>query len=450
MRREDIFRMCVQNLLRRKSRTLLTLLGVLIGCCSIVIMVSIGIGTAESQKKMLAEMGDLTIITVSPKQSGAKKEKLDQKAIAAMKGLDDVVAVTPKISLDDDYNFTVRLYAGPNDRYQASWATVAAIDAREMERMGYKRLSGTGITRPGEFLAGQYVAYNFSDSYRPEGSNTVDRWSGGFDDQGNPINVPDPYFDAGSTPITIEIESDNKVVRKQFQPAGVLKEDNAKGMETSYGLALNLSDLQSLVEELKTPGKSDGEFKTVLVKVSDITKVKEVEKTIRKMQFSTYSMESIREPMEKEARQKQMMLGGLGAISLFVAALGITNTMIMSISERTREIGIMKSLGCYVRDIRILFLTEAGAIGLLGGLVGCVVSMLLAITINLVSFGMPPNPDAFLAAVVGSENLTRVCVAPPWLMLSAIAFSVAIGLGSGYYPANKAVQISALEAIKSS
>ena len=168
------------------------------------------------------------------------------------------------------------------------------------------------------------------------------------------------------------------------------------------------------------------------------------------MQFSTYSMESIREPMEKEARQKQMMLGGLGAISLFVAALGITNTMIMSISERTREIGIMKSLGCYVRDIRILFLTEAGAIGLLGGLVGCVVSMLLAITINLVSFGMPPNPDAFLAAVVGSENLTRVCVVPPWLMLSAIAFSVAIGLGSGYYPANKAVQISALEAIKSS
>ena len=90
MRREDIFRMCVQNLLRRKSRTLLTLLGVLIGCCSIVIMVSIGIGTAESQKKMLAEMGDLTIITVSPKQSGAKKEKLDQKAIAAMT-IDDIL-----------------------------------------------------------------------------------------------------------------------------------------------------------------------------------------------------------------------------------------------------------------------------------------------------------------------------------------------------------------------
>ena len=167
------------------------------------------------------------------------------------------------------------------------------------------------------------------------------------------------------------------------------------------------------------------------------------------MNFSTSSMESIREPMEREARQKQMMLGGLGGISLFVAALGITNTMIMSISERTREIGIMKSLGCYVRDIRILFLSEAGAIGLLGGIVGSVISMMIAVVINLISFGMPPTPEYLWAAIAGSESVTRVCVVPPWLLLSAIVFSVGIGLGSGYYPANKAVQISALEAIKS-
>lgn len=142
----------------------------------------------------------------------------------------------------------------------------------------------------------------------------------------------------------------------------------------------------------------------MLVKVTDITHVAAVEKEIRSMGYSTSSMESIREPMEKEARQKQMMLGGLGAISLFVAALGITNTMIMSISERTREIGIMKSLGCYVRDIRLLFLSEAGAIGLLGGLVGCVVSMLIAIGINLASFPGPFEPSRLIAAVVGSED----------------------------------------------
>ena len=448
MKHQDIMRMCLQNLLRRKSRTLLTLLGVLIGCCSIVIMVSIGMGTAESQKKMLAKMGDLTIITVTPKNSGTKKEKLTDKTLKSLKAMDNVVAVTPKISLDD-YDVTVKLFAGINDRYVADWSSVAGIDTNELEKMGYQQISGSGITRSGEMLAGEFVAYNFADTFRPEGSNMVDRWSGGFDDQGNPINVPDPYFDAGKTPITVQIEANNKTIRRELQPKGILKEDNAKGGETSYGLVMGIGDLRDMMEQLQEPGKRDAGYKTVLVKVSDIAKVTEVEKQIRQMNFSTSSMESIREPMEREARQKQMMLGGLGGISLFVAALGITNTMIMSISERTREIGIMKSLGCYVRDIRILFLSEAGAIGLLGGIVGSIISMIIAVVINLISFGMPPTPEYLLAAIAGSESVTRVCVVPPWLLLSAIVFSVGIGLGSGYYPANKAVQISALEAIKS-
>jgi ABC-type antimicrobial peptide transport system permease subunit len=142
------------------------------------------------------------------------------------------------------------------------------------------------------------------------------------------------------------------------------------------------------------------------------------------------------------------MLGGLGAISLFVAALGITNTMIMSISERTREIGIMKSLGCYVRDIRVMFLTEAGAIGLLGGLVGCVLSFLISVVINLFGLG-GLSPGNLLAAAAGGEGVSRISIIPVWLLGFAVVFSVVIGVGSGYYPANKAVKIPALEAIKS-
>ena len=172
-----------------------------------------------------------------------------------------------------------------------------------------------------------------------------------------------------------------------------------------------------------------------------------VENDIKAMGYSTESMESIRKPMEKEARQKQMMLGGLGAISLFVAALGITNTMIMSISERTREIGIMKALGCYVTDIRVMFLSEAGAIGLIGGVIGCVISFIASVVVNLVSLGF--SPENILPAIIGGEGVSRVSVIPPWLLLFAVVFSVLIGLGSGYYPANKAVQIPALEAIKS-
>ena len=446
MKYEDIFKMCVQNLLRRKSRTLLTLLGVLIGCCSIVIMVSIGIGMTQSQKKMLEEMGDLTVITVNPKQGGGKK--LNDKVLGNIRSMDGVVGVTPKITLED-YNCTVKLYAGANDRYVAEWASVAGIDTRELNNMGYKLLTGDACNRSGQVLSGQYAAYGYSDSLRPRGSNMVDRWGGGFDNNGNPLDPPAPFFDAASTPIVMELEANGKKLRFPLEPSGLLKEDYAKGSETSDGILMDISQLREYIEQLQGSGRTQQGYRTVLVKVSDITKVSQVEKQIRELGFSTSSMESIRKPMEKEARQKQMMLGGLGAISLFVAALGITNTMIMSISERTREIGIMKSLGCCVKDIRILFLSEAGVIGLLGGLVGCVVSLLIAMTVNLVSFGGPPSLAGIFAALAGGDGFTRICIVPFWLLLSAVVFSVAIGLGSGYYPANKAVQIPALEAIKS-
>ena len=110
----------------------------------------------------------------------------------------------------------------------------------------------------------------------------------------------------------------------------------------------------------------------------------------------------------------------------------------------------MKALGCYVRDIRLSFLAEAGAIGLLGGLIGCFVSVTASVVINVISFKLPFSGAVLLKAIVGGEDVSRLSIVPPWLMVFAVLFSVAIGLGSGYYPANKAVRISALEAIKAS
>ena len=106
MKHEDLLRVCLQNLLRRKSRTILTVLGVLIGCCSIVIMVSLGIGMKESQEKLLAEMGDLTIITVTAPQKGKGKKKLDDSLLKTIREMDGVEGVTPKLSFD---NYTCRL-----------------------------------------------------------------------------------------------------------------------------------------------------------------------------------------------------------------------------------------------------------------------------------------------------------------------------------------------------
>ena len=121
----------------------------------------------------------------------------------------------------------------------------------------------------------------------------------------------------------------------------------------------------------------------------------------------------------------------------------------MKASTHILRIGIMKALGCYVRDIRMSFLAEAGAIGLIGGISGCILSFIISVIINIVSLGSFTAENLY-AAVFGGTGISRVSVIPPWLLLFAIIFSVIIGLGSGYYPANKAVQISALEAIKAS
>ena len=93
-----------------------------------------------------------------------------------------------------------------------------------------------------------------------------------------------------------------------------------------------------------------------------------------------------------------------------------------------------------------MFLTEAGAIGLIGGLLGCVFSLLLSAAINLVAAAL--SPSDFLTTLLGCRDVTRVSVIPWWLLVFSLVFSVLIGLGAGYYPASKAVRISALEAIK--
>ena len=444
MRHEDLLRVCLQNLRRRKSRTVLTVLGVLIGCCSIVIMVSLGIGMKESQERLLAELGDLTIITVTAPQKGRGKKKLDDGLLRQIRGMDGVEGVTPKQGFE---NYTCRLLAGPGGRYVAEWTTIAGLDTAQMDRMGFQLTDGSYPAAGGEVAVGQYFAYNFQDSFRPEGSNTINRWDSGFDEEGRALPPPDPYFDPLRQPLTLEVETQEGKFTLPLKPVGSVREDNAKGYETSDGILMRMEDLRALIK--RAAGSSASaipDYDSLLVKVRDIRQVDPVETRIRELGYNTESMESIRKPMEKEARQKQLMLGGLGAISLIVAALGITNTMIMSISERTREIGVMKSLGCYVTDVRVLFLGEAGAIGFLGGVIGCLISFLISLGINLVSLGI--SPENLLPAVLGGENVSRISVIPPWLYLFAILFSILIGLGSGYYPADKAVRVPALEAIK--
>lgn len=457
MKNRDLLKVCVQNLFRHKARTFLTVLGVVVGCCSVIIMISIGIGMKESQEKALAQMGDLTIINVYRLGKGRKAAKLDKHAVEQIKAIDGVEAATPKLTTEQ---IPITIYAGKNRRYQSAYMTVVGLEAAAAEKMGYQLIEGKWDTAGvNHVLAGKDFAYAFQDTKRPPGKNMVDPW-GDFDEDGK-AKTPEPYFDSLKTPLYIDLESgkdDGKKLTYELTADGRLKEDYSKGGETSMGLILRLEDLQKILAEQqqlagKKPERNQG-FENAIVKVKSIQDVAPVEQKIKAMGFRTNSMESIRKPMEQEARQKQMMLGSLGAISLFVAALGITNTMIMSISERTREIGVMKSLGCFIQDIRKIFLLEAGGIGLIGGIAGMVISYIISVLMNAAAAAgigagdMGGMDMGMMMPGDMAEGAMKISVIPWWLALSAILFSVMIGVGAGYYPADKAVRISALEAIK--
>ena len=486
MRFSDLVHLCRQNLFRRKSRTILTVLGVVVGCCSIVTMVSLGSGIDEQNKQMLVSMGDLTIITVTgtnstggmqaagpmgmADSSGTATARLDDKAVKDFRSLQYVAAATGHITYP-----SARLTAGPANRYTSDAGSIEAIDMDQFDAMGYKLVSGHKPERQGEALAGQYTAYDFMDSLRPEGDNyrvapmnvaescTAEERANGCRDKSD---VQDPFFnilmaaapsdDSGTTSSSSATTTDNTASASgsgaQIQVSGLLKEDYGKGQATLSGLLMDIGTLKDLVAKIQ-PGAvaSSLSYDSALVRVQDIDHVADVESQIRTMGFTTSSSRDMLDSLKEQTRSIQLILGGIGAVALLVAAIGIANTMVMSVTERVREIGIMKALGCTVHDIRAMFLVEAGAIGVIGGVIGCLVSALISLAINLIRYG-GISAEHLQWAILGNgtaDEAARVSVIPWWLYVFAIAFATLISLISGFGPANKAVRVPALDAIKS-
>lgn len=194
----------------------------------------------------------------------------------------------------------LHLYAGSARRYVADWVTVTGLDTAGMEAMGFKLEKGERPLKPGEVVLGQYAAYNFRDTLRPEGSNMVDRWSAGWNEDTGKLNDPPPaYFDPLKEPLVLEAENGEYKTSLTLKPVALAKEDYSKGMETGEGVLMDLKDLKVLTEKLHLVKKGASPYQSVLVKANSISQVAALEKRIRALGCATESMESIREPMEK-------------------------------------------------------------------------------------------------------------------------------------------------------
>ena len=444
MKWKDMISMALGNLFKRKVRTVLTVAGVVIGTCAIVVMLSFGFGIRESMEAMMRDMGDLTVIQIHADSGSSKSTPLDDKALEKFKMMEHVVALTPVCMLDPS-QVTVK-----SGKYRYD-SMIYGVDMGALEAFGYKPTQGTLPKKEEEnrttILMGKDGAYDFIDT-RKTNNNMV------YAEPDKNGKLPEPFLDPMKAKLQAEPtppeNSTAKVKPVKLNCIGILEEDYGKSPTPSHCIFMDISlakELQAKYEKLNNVKKDKNApegYSEASVKVDAVEHVSEVEEVIKKSGYSTYSMNSIRKPIEEQMRTIQMILGGLGAISLLVAALGIANTMTMSIYERTREIGIMKVLGCVVGNIRSMFLMEAGAIGFLGGIAGVGISYLISTVINTLA-AQQKGGDAMVGLVSAGSQISII---PPWLALSALAFATLVGLVSGFGPANRAVKISALTAIK--
>jgi len=442
--------MCARNLTRRKFRTFLTVFGVVIGTGFIVVMISLGLGIERANTQMLEGWGDLNMITIH--NSGNTETTLDEAAIAAIMAMPEVEVATLVVDLRME-GASASMFAGRRNRYQWGAWSLVGLYPQALESLGYAVTDGRMLT-PGEsdgrilrVMFGENTVYSFRDTRRRWPNDTINIWNV---QPGQPL--PDPFFDPMSErnlTLTLSPWDDGTTLEFDVEVVGIMRGDHRRGWETMEGVVMDLADMQRMVAEFERANNIRRDrnavegFDQARVRVYSIDDVAGVETAIRAMGFTnTFSMEQERQSMQEGARQIQMILGFIGGIALFISALSIMNTMIMSVYERTREIGVMKVLGCALGNIRSVFLLEAALIGFMGGVIGNALSFLVSVLLNVYGGG------ALGGGMGGMGEPTPISVIPIWLMLLGLVFATCVGLVSGVVPAMRAVKISALEAIR--
>ena len=432
MRFTDILRTAFMNLWRRKLRAVLTVLGMVIGVSSIVVMMSLGIGIKKSTMESYASMGSLTNITVSRwsyKETAtggtSTEKKLDKKAVETIRKIPGVKSVMPQI----------QTYGILKSGKWISDCSIMAIDSSVAEEFGI------------ELSEGRYPKYKRgSSSYEIVLSQDVLNWfydpntgKQAVDRDGNPkVTMESKFqitFDYNSiynnNPGGMGYEENQQSAGRTYRidPVGVVSPNNN---EFSWYCLMDIEAVQKLAKENSDYMQLDTKnYNRVMVKCENTDVVSEVKAAIDDMGYGTSSLQDALEQAEKQMQQIQYLLGAIGGVSLLVAAIGIMNTMMMSIYERTKEIGIIKVLGCRMDNIAELFLTEAAYIGFFGGAAGLGISYGLSAVIN---------------HFVGGSGFKSII--PFYLAVGAVLFSVTVAMLSGLYPAIRAMRLSPLNAIR--
>ena len=426
----DLLRLIFSNLNRRKARVALTAIGVVIGTAAVVILVSLAIGLQKNATEQLYGIGDLTQIQVSPSWGDPMLESggTQQQALLTNYALDDLRAI-PGVEWVVPREY---LMSGGLVKYQKleGWANIIGVDVDDLSALGLETRQGSSALGRGVIVIGSQVPMSFYDPYLRPGQE--------------PSPPPDLYDQQVQLTMSKWDDQGNETRKNvSLRVAGVLRETLGESDWSIY-VPLDQIKLWNEWSQNRRVNYNKEGYSQVVVKVSDVDQVLAISDQITEMGFQAYTPQSFVQGISNFYVILQVIFGGVGAIALLVAAIGIANTMAMSILERTREIGLMKAVGATNRDVLSIFLGEASGIGFIGGLGGVLAGWLAGQAINILAVvyladqasqqgGMPPSVAVYT---------------PVWLPLFALLFSTLIGMFSGLYPALRAATMIPVQALK--
>lgn len=426
MRALKIAGMALAGLRRTPLRTALTSLGVAIAGAALVTLVAFALGLQHQVETPFRMLALLNNIHVTPKEDDIQAPPLDDAVLARMAELPGVAAAYPDIRVQ-----------GIQIRY------------------GEKKTVGIGIGTPREvslfgveqdlIVAGAF----FHQGDHPEavlGTQLVSDL--GFKSAEEALGRQITLEAVGLAPdegksFTLQRKHLVVTVVGVYRAPPMLPGPARQGILLPVDLMKEVPGVrfQSTFRALKFGARaSSAGYDSGTVRVSDPMDLDAVEAQIQQMGYTTRTVLSRLRHMRTFFLVLQVLLGSVGAVALVVAALGIINTLLMSVLERYQEIGVYKAIGASDGDVFVLFLTEAAVLGILGALAGLLLGW-------LVSQGIELGVNVYAQSRGVEEHLTMFAF-PFWLLATTVAFTTALSMAAGVYPALRAARIDPIRALR--
>ena len=456
MKPRDLTELAVRNLREAILRNSLTTLGVAVGVASLVAMLSLGVGLQTLASERLTKSGLFDAVFVTsrrdfrgpggdgpPRKSSAPPEKfkpLDEDARQSFAKLPNVVDVYPQIRFLTDVRFNGNNFS----------TNVLGVPESSRSMSAFSSITGTYFSCPTADEA--ILQSDFAKELSPQTATLVgkeitlryaERRSVSSDEIAKEKDIDTQLDEMMSGGISIVSRE------KKLRIAGVIESDPSAGiggfgggrvfLPIKVAEQLHPAQANDVQDFVRGGGSGRPTYAALTVRVKNPKDVLQVEDAIKKSGYNAFSLLDAARSLRLVFTVFDLFLGLFGSLALTVASLGIINTLVMAILERRREIGVLKALGATDADVKNLFFAEAGAMGLVGGILGVTIGWLIG---QALTWGT--------TVYLRRQELpgVKISYVPWWLAASAITFAIIVSLIAGLYPAARAAKLNPVEALR--